>query len=53
MLIATYMGKIEYMCTDKIFHRFVVPLCNIWSWFLDFASSIDYKNQMSAINKAD
>ena len=52
MLVASYMGKNEFICTSKAFHRLVVPLREVWSWFEDFASSTDFKSQMGAIHRA-
>ena len=52
MLVAIFLGKLEYICSHKEWHRLMVPARNVCAWFEDFASSIDYKNQMAAIDDA-
>ena len=53
MLIATYIGRMEYIVTSKAWHRLMVPARNIWAWFEDFAVNTDYKNQIVAVKKAE
>ena len=53
MLVAIYLGKLEYICTHKKWHPAMISLRTVWAWSEDFCSSLDYNWQMSAIDQAE